>query len=1359
MARVFISHSSRDKEPAERIMAWLSEQGFETPFLDFDKHGGIQPGADWEKTLYREIERAEAIVIIQTPNWLDSKWCFAEFTQARALGKAIFPIIETPTGDTLISPDIQALDLLKDREGGLEQLSSQLTQIALDAQGGFDWDVSRPPYPGLLAFQEEDAALYFGRDDDIRRLIERLDARRAQGGEKLIALLGASGSGKSSLLRAGVIPRLKRAARNWVVLPAMRPQVRPVDELARTLAVGCGGDEDWRKLREELNGDNLAQSLSDFANDLRMRASANEAQILLPIDQGEELFGAADPDQARRFCEILNVALSSDLPFIAVIAMRSDYLGLLQSAEHLTARFEEFSIAPMPLARIAQIIEGPARVAGLGIDEVFVHRAVQDAKTEDALPLLAFALRELYDHAADDNYLSLAEYNALGDAKEELSPLENAVRKAADNVLAEAGPANEELTALREAFVPAMVRVNEQGEYVRRPARWDDLPSKSHALLERLAKARLLIVRQDGDDRMVEVAHEALLRKWPHLRSWLDDAREFLTGKQQLERDLHDWEHATDEDKTGALLTGLKLNRARGWLIERPHQLTAKERALIQASIDHAEAEERRKVRLRRNITRTSIAAALVLAVATVASVIQWTKAESARNDTQKQLARSEQLLYVNSIQSAQREWETNNVAAAWQHLDNCRENLRGWEYRYLHSLFTRNHETLKGHNGSVNSVAFSPNGSRIVSGSRDNSLKLWNAYTGEETKTLKGHTEDVESVAFNHDGSRIVSGSQDGTVKLWDASRGVETMTFTGHNGWVKSVAFSPDGSRIVSGGGKYGELDELKVWDAHTGKQKLALKGHTGEVDAVAFNHDGSRIVSGGYDRTPRLWDPHTGEKKLTLKGHTGWVYAVAFNHDGSRVVSGGFPNTVKLWDASTGEEKKTLYGHTRGVLSVAFSPNGKRIVSGSQDRAIKVWDARTGEEKFTLKGNNSGVRSVAFNHDGSRIIGGGEDNTVKLWDARASEGALTLRGHNQRVNSVAFSPDGSRIVSGGDDNNVKLWDADTGKETTLRGHDGWVWAVAFSPDGSRIVSGSRDGTLKLWNASTGKETKTTLKGHTGWVYAVAFSPDGSRIVSGGHDETLKLWDASTGKVTKTLEGHTGRVSSVAFSPDGSRIVSGSGDKTVNLWDASTGKKTITLEGHNSGVKSVAFSPDGSRIVSGSLDKTVKLWDVNTGENPKTFTGHTKWVSSVAFSPDGSRIVSGGHDETLKLWDASTGDEILTLKGHNAYVTSVAFSPDGSRIVSGSFDGTVKVWDALGEGPFSRWRRAASAESGEITNHEYRATLGEKNNDWYAAAFHLGRLIALNPVDASLKQRRSTVESKLREKGLLIPIAISAK
>src|SRR6516162_799978 len=285
MARIFISHSSADDDQAAQMKVWLAGAGFETAFLEKDKATGIPPGADWERTLYRKVEQSQAVIIIQTPNWLASKWCFAEFTQARALGKAIFLVIETPSGDAQISPDIQTLNLLSDREGGLERLSRELVRIALDAQGGFQWDASRPPFPGLLSFQEEDAAIYFGRDDDIRRLIERCEARRAQGGAKLVVLLGSSGSGKSSLLRAGVIPRLKRTRPNWIVVPTMRPRLRPVDELATALATARDPPVDWAKVRDDLIGSDPVRALDGFSRSLRGEARANEARILIPIDQ------------------------------------------------------------------------------------------------------------------------------------------------------------------------------------------------------------------------------------------------------------------------------------------------------------------------------------------------------------------------------------------------------------------------------------------------------------------------------------------------------------------------------------------------------------------------------------------------------------------------------------------------------------------------------------------------------------------------------------------------------------------------------------------------------------------------------------------------------------------------------------------------------------------------------------------------------------------------------------------------------------------------------------------------------------------------------------------------------------------
>jgi TIR domain len=794
MARIFISHSSRDNDAANRMKAWLASQGFENAFLDKDKTTGIPPGADWEKTLYREFEQSQAVIILQTPDWLASKWCFAEFTQGRALGKAIFPVIETPTDGARIAPDIQTLDLTRDREVGLGRLSRELVRIALDAQGGFKWDASRPPFPGLLAFQDEDAAIYFGRDDDIRRLIERFEARRAQGGAKLIALLGSSGSGKSSLLRAGLIPRLKRAGRNWIVAPPIRPAERPVDGLAVALATAIGPDTDWRKIKDDLLRSDPKRALADLANDLRVKAGAGEAQILIPIDQAEELFGVADPDEARRFLEILSQALSEDLPFLAVMALRSDYLGELQSAASLTARFEEFSLGPMPLARIPEIIRGPARVAGLGVEEEFVQQAARDAETEDALPLLAFALRELLDRSVNKS-LTLNGYKALGDENAGLTPLENAVRQAADTVLADAKPAGDELAALREAFVPAMVRVNDEGEYVRRPARWDELPAKSHPLLERLARARLLIMRQDGDTRVVEVAHEALLRKWPRLRSWLDAEREFLIGRQQLEQDLRDWEKAAETDKVRALLTGLKLDRAREWLDKHRKQLLAQERAFIQAGIDrvneeekHVAEENRRKARTRRNITWGSIAAALALAG--VAGVAAWELRKAIANEslalTALSVTASSQGHYTDAVQLALAAWPrsvADQRLKLWRTIDALGQALEG---PLVISPPLRD-------NDHVYSAAFSQDGARVLTASGD-AAQLWDAVTGSPIGKPLQHQGIVNNASFSPDGSRVVTAFGD-TARMWDAATGAPNGKPLQLEGWLTARRSAPSG------------------------------------------------------------------------------------------------------------------------------------------------------------------------------------------------------------------------------------------------------------------------------------------------------------------------------------------------------------------------------------------------------------------------------------------------------------------------------------------------------------------------------------------------------------------------------------
>ncbi|MBF0182152.1 MAG: pentapeptide repeat-containing protein [Magnetococcales bacterium] len=586
------------------------------------------------------------------------------------------------------------------------------------------------------------------------------------------------------------------------------------------------------------------------------------------------------------------------------------------------------------------------------------------------------------------------------------------------------------------------------------------------------------------------------------------------------------------------------------------------------------------------------------------------------------------------------------------------------------------------GYRAAINAVAFSPDGSAIVSAGEDHTLKLWDASAGVCIRTFKGHDDRVTSVAFRPDGAAIVSAGDDHTLKLWDARSGVCIRTLKGHSEVVTSVAFRPDGAVIVSAAGDH----TLKLWDPSMGSCIRTFKGHTARVHSVAFSPDGSVIVSAGFDKTLKLWDASTGDCIKTFKGHTARVHSVAFSPDGSAIVSAGFDKTVKLWDASTGACIRTFHGHHDSVTSVAFSPDGVAFVSASNDITLKLWDAGTGVCIRTLMGHDAWVTSVAFSQDGAAIVSAGEDKTVKLWGASTGACIRTFKGDSTTVNSVGFSPDGAAIVSAGEDTTVKLWDANRGAcIRSLKGHGRWVNSVACRPDGAAIVSAGFDNILKLWDASTGTCIRS-LKGHEYAVNSVAFSPDGAVIVSAGIDQTLKFWDASTGACIRSLKGHHNRVTSVAFSPDGAAIVSASNDQTLKLWDVSSGGCTRTLKGHDDRVASVAFRQDGAAIVSAGWDKTLKLWDVSTGVCIRTLNGHDNLVTSVAFSPDGEAIVSAGADKTLKLWDVSTGICIRTFKGHDELVRSVAFSLDGRRIVSAGEN--IRLWNAqTGEELVALW------------------------------------------------------------------------
>jgi WD40 repeat protein len=576
--------------------------------------------------------------------------------------------------------------------------------------------------------------------------------------------------------------------------------------------------------------------------------------------------------------------------------------------------------------------------------------------------------------------------------------------------------------------------------------------------------------------------------------------------------------------------------------------------------------------------------------------------------------------------------------------------------------------QLLSGHQQAVSSVAVSPDGRYVVSGSLDQTVAVWDLATGTRIRWLTGNQAAVNSVAVSPDGRRIILGCQDNTVTVWDLESGSQIHRLTGHDDWVWSVAVSPDGRRIISGS----QDDIVAVWDLESGELIHWIAGHQSAVNSVAVSPDGQFIVSGFHDGTVMVWKLETGDLNHRIAGHQRAVNSVAASPDGRFIVSGSHDGTVMVWDLETGTPIHWLSGHEGRVNSVAVSPDGRCIVSASSDRTVMVWDLDSGMPIDRLSGHQAAVNSVAVNPDGRRIISASDDNTVAVWDIESGSLIHQLTGQQAPVWSVAVSPDGRRIVSGSKDNTVSVWDLKTGELIhRLTGDQGWVRSVTVSPDGRFIVSGSTDQTVVAWDLETG-EFIGRIAGHRAAVNSVAVSPDGQRIISGSSDRRVMVWDLETGTLIQRLRGHHGGVWSVTASPDGRRIVSGSHDHSVMVWDLETGTPTHWLTEHRDCVNSVAVSPDGRCIVSASSDRTVIVWDLESGTLIHRLSGHQGSVRSVAVSPNGRRIVSGSQDQTVAVWDLDSGQRLANL-ALDGSIQSTAWHPDGRFVLAGDAGGDL--------------------------------------------------------------------------------------
>jgi len=1132
-------------------------------------------------------------------------------------------------------------------------IDSAINDIAINFE-----DVIPPnPYQGLSAFKEKDADFFFGQEKFVNNLVEVTHK------QPLVAIIGPSGSGKSSVVYAGLIHKLRKEG-NWLI-ETFRPGKEPFEPLASALV---------RLLEPEAGETQQLRETIGLAGDLRNgRITLQQVvsriltlnpgkQLLLVIDQFEELYTLCRvQEEQKRFADALLTAIAQQ-SITLVVTLRADFYGYVLSYRPARDALQEYTpqlLSSMKREELQAAIELPAQKSEVQLEAQLTQRILDDVGQEPGnLPLLEFALTRLWEKQINRELTH--------QAYEEIGGVKKAIANHAEQVYQQLSEIDKKQA--QRIFVQ-LVRPGEGTEDTRRVATRAEVGEDNWNLVSYLAgyPARLVVTGRQEQEDTVEVVHEALIREWGTLREWMNTNREFRTWQERLKLALREWKK--DNHDAGGLLRGAPLGVAEDWLRKRADEMTPEERDFIQVSVKERERDRQQRKRGRRlQIIGLSGFSVIALGLAGVAGVGWWSDAINQINF----LARySDALLNLDESKAFK---SILKAVVQMRHTPLVDADTQTQVELSLLSTVSNvaAPNTLGGHADEVTGVSFSPNGKLLATGSRDKTVKLWDTTTGKEIKTLTGHKNWVNAVSFSPNGKLLATGSADNTVKLWDTTTGKEIKTLTGHTDRVWGVSFSPNGKLLATGSQDH----TVKLWDITTGKQIKTLTGHTNWVWGVSFSPDGKLLASGSDDKTVKLWDTSTGKVIKTLTGHTDRVWGVSFSPDGKLLASGSLDNTVKLWDTTTGKQIKTLTGHTKGVYPVSFSPNGKLLATGSADNTVKLWDTTTGKQIKTLTGHTSWVYAVSFSPNGKLLATGSADRTVKLWDTSTGKVIKALTGHTKWVNAVSFSPNGKLLATGSDDNTVKLWDTSTGKVIkTLTGHTNWVNAVSFSPDGQRLATGSGDRTVKLWDTSTGKVIKT-LTGHTNKVYAVSFSPDGQRLATGSGDNTLKLWDTTTGKVIKTLTGDTNKVYAVSFSPDGQRLATGSGDRTVKLWDTSTGKVIKTLSGHTNRVRAVSFSPDGKLLATGSQDNTVKLWDTSTGKVIKTLSGHTNRVRAVSFSPDGKWLASGSDDKTVKLWDTSTGKEIKTLSGHTNTVWGVSFSPDGKLLATGSEDNTVRLW-----------------------------------------------------------------------------------
>lgn len=1208
-------------------------------------------------------------------------------------------------------------------------------------------DISRPsnrhkpasPYRGLFAFREEDAPFFFGRENFTNRLETALNQNQF-----LLPVLGPSGSGKSSVIYAGLIPRL-RPNKQWVIA-SFRPGIQPFNALAALLSPLIDphlGEVDrlveTRRIAKNLH--NQAVHLGSFAAEV-LRQYSGSKKLLLFIDQFEELYTLCSSVEIRRkFLDLITTPSPADNIQI-IFSMRADFLSSALSHPPLAQAIQHapFILGPMSRDELTRAVEQPALKQKVNFEAGLIGRILDDVGSEPGnLPLLEFALTSLWDKQ-EQQTLTHQAYDQIG-------RVDGALARHAEAVFAELRLPEKEMA--RRVFTQ-LVRPGDNTEDTRRVATRTEIGEERWSLVRHLADTRLVITNRDPEGQeTAEVVHEALIRSWDRLRLWLETDRRFRLWQERLRSSLRQW---SDNNKdSGGLLRGALLTEAGDWFNQRRDDLNPAEREFIEQSLREEQQRREAQSLLRRRITAGLAFGLVITLVLSVVSVWQMNRALVAQNQAVRERDLAQASLSRQLAAQAEATLDENfDVGAllsikAHQTFDTfvARNSL-------LKSLMNnpRLLAYLRTNENLTRAVSFKTDGQLIASGGVGGQIVLWQTRPPQMVGRLIGHMGQVRDLAFSPLDSTLASAGGNPGVFLWDSTSQQKTDELIDPQQQnIATLHYSPNGQYLLAG-----TVDgPILVWDVTQKQLTRQLEGHTGQITDIDVSGNGLWVLSSSLDGTVRLWDLATGGVLYQIdQPHSGIVWTAAFNPESTQFATGGSDGQLLFWDVITGKAVRRPVIRAEAdnvwVTALRYIPHPTKVLvaAGYRDGQIIVWDVvrqRPDVSVGQLSGHTNIISRLSVNDLTLQMASAGQDGQLILWDVQETPrigpvDQLLPELHNGEVYDLEFNRQGNIFVSGGQDGRFVFWDLVNGRFSgrAFPTSDP-IYAVTYSPDSRYAASAGESGRITLWDTLLRRAITDQLRGHQEPVWSLAFSPDSKILVSGGADGFLFIWDVvSRQPIGTPIEAHNGTVETLAFTPDGTRLISGGADGLMRVWNPTTGRPIgQPLEAHKQTIMTIVFSPDGQYMASAGADRIIWLWhtadftrpELAMNETPpapigEPLVGHERTINALSFSANSQLLASGSTgrannagevgsgDDIVILWDVQEKRQIgLPLQTKHGRVYALAFSPDGVSLLSAGWDHQIVLWQV---DPAVWSTEICQRLNRELTEEEWAQFMGEE-------------------------------------------------